>query len=406
MRVSHSQKVLFREWKRKGTKMKRVSIFISIIFLLAGGTLYHIGQGSEKGVEYLFAGDVKEGWKVFANKRCNACHSIWGEGGRGGPDLGNLPESYKTPSQLAALIWNHGPEMWTKMPAKKIPFQKIDKKEMADLFAFLYFIRYMDEPGSPAKGEKLIETKGCIKCHSLKEGLKGDLGRWGMYVNPILWAQMMWNHYSQMEEGMKRIGVTWVEFKENEMVDLIAYIRSLTPGVERFYLSPGNPISGEKLFKRKGCSECHHPDGKFDLSKRREFPNTMGQLAGMMWNHSPEMWKGMQEKGMERPILSAQEMADLMAYLFSTRYFDPPGDPIRGKSVFIKKRCDFCHGKGRKGPNLTKLKGSVSPIFIAQTMWNHGPEMWEEMNKAKISWQRIDPKELVDLMEYLDRGMP
>ncbi|MGB9629334.1 MAG: c-type cytochrome, partial [Thermodesulfobacteriota bacterium] len=130
---------------------------------------WHLAQGSEKKGEYLVTGDVKEGWKVFAKKKCNACHSIWGEGGKGGPDLGNLPESYKTPSQLSALIWNHGPQMWAKMPVQKIPYQKIDKKEMADLFTFLYFIRYMDEPGSPSRGEKLIQTKGCIKCHSLKE---------------------------------------------------------------------------------------------------------------------------------------------------------------------------------------------------------------------------------------------
>ncbi len=381
-------------------------VYISIILLWGGGFIlfWHLAQGSEKKGEYLVTGDVKEGWKVFSRKKGSSCHSIWGEGGKGGPDLGNLPESYKTPSQLSALIWNHGPQMWAKMPVQKIPYQKIDKKEMADLFTFLYFIRYMDEPGSPSRGEKLIQTKGCIKCHSLKE----DLKRWGMYVNPILWAQRMWNHSPQMEREMKRMGIPWVEFKENEMVDLIAYIRSITPGVEKFYLSLGDPNSGEKLFRRKGCWECHRPDGKLDLSKRKEFPSTIGQLAGMMWNHSPEMWKEMEKKGIDRPTLSAQEMSDLIAYLFSTRYFDPIGDPNRGKSVFMKKRCDFCHTKGGKGPNLIKLKlkGRVTPISMAQSMWNHGPEMWEEMNKAKISWQRIEHMELVDLMEYLNRGMP
>jgi len=48
----------------------------------------------------------------------------------------------------------------------------MEKKETADLFAFLYFIRYMDEPGDPPKGKILIETKACIKCHTVKEGAK------------------------------------------------------------------------------------------------------------------------------------------------------------------------------------------------------------------------------------------
>lgn len=377
------------------------------VFLLVGGIiLWHTTHGIERKGPQFALGDVKEGWRIFTIKKCNACHSIWGEGGKGGPDLGTLPESYRTPSQLVALIWNHGPQMWAKMPAQKIPFPKIDRKEMADLFAFLYFLRYMDEPGNPLNGRKVLEAKGCGKCHLLEKGVKGDLGQWGRYVNPILWAQMMWNHAPQMGEEMKRKEISWIQFKGNEMVDLIAYIRSLTPEVERFYLSPGDPLLGENLFKRKGCSECHRSETKLDLLKIREFPNTIGQLAGVMWNHFPEMWKGIEEKGLKRPLLTGQEMADLTAYLFSIQYFDFPGDAVRGKSVFINKRCNICHVKGGKGPDLAKLKGQLSPVSMAQTIWNHGPEMWEEMSLSKLSWQRITDREVVDLMEYLNRRMP
>lgn len=388
--------------------MRRQVIYGLIAFLILGVTLISRdqGRGAEKRGGYIVLGDVKEGWKIFAQKRCNSCHSIWGEGGKGGPDLGNLPESFVSQSQLAALIWNHWPEMYGRMSAQKIPFQKMDKKEMADLFALLYFIRYVDEPGDPKKGRILMETRGCIQCHSIKEGAKGDLSRWGMYVNPILWAQMMWNHTPQMEQGMREKGLSRVEFKGNEMVDLIAYVRSLSPAAEKVNLSPGDPPSGERLFSRKGCAQCHTPTGKLDLSKKKEFPATIAQLAGMMWNHSPEMWKGMQERGMDRPTLSAQEMSDLVAYLFSTRFFDEPGDSSRGKAVFIKKRCDLCHAKGGNAPSLSVLKGQVSPILMAQTLWNHGPQMLEEMMKARVSWQRIDEKEMVDLMEHLNRGMP
>jgi mono/diheme cytochrome c family protein len=304
-------------------------------------------------------------------------------------------------------MWNHWPEMRGKMEAKKIPSQKMDKQEMADLFAFLYFIRYMDEPGNPRNGKALAETKHCSKCHPiLKEGAKGDLTPWGMYINPILWAQMMWKHAPQMEQEMRKKGLPSVKFKGNEMVDLIAYIRSLSSKMDKVYLSPGNLESGKKLFTQKGCIQCHSPQGELDLSRKKDFPRTLGQFAGMMWNHSYKMWKEMEEKGMERPALSPQEMADLVAYLFSTQYFDDPGDPGRGKNVFNKKQCNLCHAKGTKMPSLSVLKGQISPIFMAQTMWNHGPEMLEKMRKAKVPWSKIDGKEMADLMEYLNRGMP
>jgi cytochrome c len=138
----------------------------------------------------------------------------------------------------------------------------------------------------------------------------------------------------------------------------------------------------------------------------KNFPRTLAQLAGAMWNHSYEMWKRMEEKGIKRPSLSPQEMADITAYLFSTRYFDEPGDPSRGKTVFVKKQCNLCHKREVKRLDLSQLKGQISPIFMAQTMWNHGPDMLERMRKARVPWQKINAKEIVDLMEYLNRGMP
>jgi cytochrome c len=102
--------------------MKKVARWFIIGFLFSVGItiLGDQGEGAEKKGGYLLPGNVKKGWKVFTAKKCGLCHSIWGEGGKGGPDLGTLPESYVSPSQLAALMWNHGPEMWGKMAAKKI----------------------------------------------------------------------------------------------------------------------------------------------------------------------------------------------------------------------------------------------------------------------------------------------
>ena len=57
-------------------------------------------------------------------------------------------------------------------------------------------------------------------------------------------------------------------------------------------------------------------------------------------------------------------------------------------------------------PDLSNLKGQISPILMTQKMWNHGPAMLQKMGNAKIPWQRFYGKEMADLLEYLNRGTP
>ncbi len=381
-----------------------------------GDLIEYIGSEKYSIQAYLLPGDAKEGWKVFFAKNCIKCHSVWGEGGKEAPDLSRMPMVSITGGELVASMWNHAPEMFERIRDKGIPSEKMDRTEMADLIAFMYFVRYMDQPGDPQKGEKVLATKGCTRCHALKGaggGVGADLSRWGMYINPILWTQMMWNHSPQMKEEMGKRGLQWTEFKEDEMVDLIAYIRSVSPKAAKVYLSPGDPQAGKTLFAENHCKDCHSVTGEKnklgpDLGRREAFPRTLVQVAGLMWNHSPQMWERIGGKGIKHLSLSAQEMTDLIAYLFSVRYFDEPGDKQRGKRVFAQKQCNLCHDirRGRRPEKmpLEKYKGHISPIMMAQVMWNHGPEMVGQMRAQRLEWQEINGKEMVDLMEYLNAG--
>ena len=198
------------------------------------------------------------------------------------------------------------------------------------------------------------------------------------------------------------------------MVDIISYIKSINKSGEKIFLSPGDPKEGKIEFSKKGCSLCHSTDTSSkkngpgfgrDFKKNKSFPRTVTQVAGLMWNHSPQMWKVMKQKEVKRPQLSAQEMADIIAYLFSLQYFDEPGDRIKGSKVFENKYCIKCHtvnGKGGlKGPDLKYWSKQISPISMAQAMWNHGPSMLAEIKKMGLSWPKFDENEIVDLMEYL-----
>ncbi|OGL41377.1 MAG: hypothetical protein A3C43_04845 [Candidatus Schekmanbacteria bacterium RIFCSPHIGHO2_02_FULL_38_11] len=397
--------------------LKKITIYMFSVFLIVGSLLtvgINVVCSTEK---YLLPGDAKKGWQSFFTKGCIKCHSVWGEGGTAGPNLGITPSKHLTEAELTAAMWNHAPAMWEKMLAKGIDFKAISQEEMADIFAFLYFIRYMDEPGNKENGKELLATKKCTNCHAIhgKGGRVGpELTKWGTYTNPILWAQMMWNHAPQMEEEMRNRGITWPIFGENEMVDIIVYVKSVSKSGDKIFISPGDSKDGKILFSKKGCSHCHStetgskkdgPNLGRDLRKKESFPRTITQVAGLMWNHSPEMWKEMKEKGMKRPELNPQEMADLIAYLFSLQYFDEQGNREKGEKVFKEKYCIKCHtvnGKGGlKGPDLKEWRRQVSPISMAQAMWNHGPSMLGEMKKMGFKWPKFEGNEIVDLMEYL-----
>lgn len=138
------------------------------------------------------------------------------------------------------------------MLAEGMHYPILDQEEMRHLFAFLYISRYLDEPGDAARGQTLLETKSCIRCHALR-GIGGtvgpDLSAIGGMDTPIVWAQAMWNHAPAMERKMKHLGLAWPKFEGAEMNDLLAYIREVTGGPRReTQLLPASPDRGWKLF--------------------------------------------------------------------------------------------------------------------------------------------------------------
>lgn len=205
--------------------MKRVSKsfpLVIVALLVFIGTL----RGAEE--EYVLWGDAQTGSKLFAGKGCGSCHAIRGVGPNLGPDLGQIARRL-TMTQLAGAMWNHAPAMRRAAEQKGMSWRAFKGSEMRDLIAYLYSISLLDRPGDSRRGERLFVEKGCATCHSVKgKGAKigPDLKQWKQYGSPILWAELMWSHALTMEQKMREFGVRWPRFEENEMVDLIAYIRT------------------------------------------------------------------------------------------------------------------------------------------------------------------------------------
>jgi mono/diheme cytochrome c family protein len=175
-----------------------------------------------------------------------------------------------------------------------------------------------------------------------------------------------------------------------------------------------DPVEGERLFNVKGCVRCHAVKGVGgkigpDLSQVSR-PRTFFDLSAALWNHAPRMAARMRQLGMARPPLTAAEAGDLVAYLYTLNYFDPPGRPAPGRRLFTDKGCITCHTVDRPGgsvgPHLGAMKMHGSPIALAAAMWNHGPQMTAAMEARKIPRPTFKGSELLDLIAYINAASP
>ncbi|MDE2059534.1 MAG: c-type cytochrome [candidate division NC10 bacterium] len=177
----------------------------------------------------MVTGSPRRGAELFREKRCVACHAVRGEGDHVGPDLAQkrLP---KKASAVAAIMWNHGPQMWAKMAEHDIPIPIFADNEMADIIAYLSFLGYSDEPGDPTRGRKVLRQKGCVRCHSIRGeggGEGPDLARSKGLNSSIGLVTAIWNHAPNMEAEFKKRGIAWPDFRSTEMADLVAYLQRM-----------------------------------------------------------------------------------------------------------------------------------------------------------------------------------
>lgn len=170
-----------------------------------------------------------------------------------------------------------------------------------------------------------------------------------------------------------------------------------------------DPIAGSRVFGSKGCSRCHAVNGVGgaigpDLGRVAR-PRSFYELAAAMWNHLPRMAERLREARVAPPRLDARETGDLIGFLYTLDYFDPPGNVQAGRRLFTEKRCILCHqvagAGGVVGPNLDFLEQFGSPIAIAADMWNHGPAMAEAMRARGIERPSFGDSELRNLIAYL-----
>lgn len=358
-------------------------------------------------------GDPIRGQSLFVAKKCVQCHAVRGAGGRTGPDLGRTAVKGSF-FEIASGMWNHTRTMGEKMAELRLTRPTFQEDELADLLAFLYFLNYFDEPGDPSVGKVLFAEKHCIQCHGVGRtgGVMGPrLDSLPRGTPPLRIAQDLWNHGPAMVPAIRRMGLEVPKFQGNQILDLFAYMRSQGQRrAVRDFRTAGDAARGKKLFTSKGCARCHEVFGTAggigpDLG-RSELKGSVTQLAGRMWNHWPAMSEAMGALGMAPPTFEGEELADVFAYLFVTRYDGRPGEAERGRAVYREKGCVVCHGEtgtGGSAPALGAVRGETKERIV-QRMWNHAPRMWNRMGEHRIPWPHFDAAELNALLTALSGG--
>ena len=129
---------------------------------------------------------------------------------------------------------------------------------------------------------------------------------------------------------------------------------------------------------------------------------TVGQISGVLWNHSYAMHDQMRRERRTFPLFLEHELADVISYLYFISYRGRPGDPSRGASVFREKGCSVCHQTGAgQAPDLTELHAGDDSIGLSAAMWNHAPEMHEVMAEYGVPWPKFEEGEMEDLVAFL-----
>jgi len=348
-------------------------------------------------------GDARRGEQLFQSEQCIQCHSLKGKGGTLAPDLARTVDRDYTPAVMASLMWNHAPDMWTAMKRQGVQKGEMTPAKAADLFAYFVSARYFEKPGDAARGKLAFSSLHCADCHGIttsKEPAAPPVAQWESLADPVILAQQMWNHGPKMRAEFSRRKLAWGKITAQELADMLVYLQNLpeTRGLAKSFSFPPAD-SGERLFSSKGCIECHVGKRALESLLRNQ---TLTEIAVDMWNHQPAMKN-------PPPTFQAEEMRQIIGFVWARQYFQGTGDAARGKAVFTAKSCATCHDSGASNasnasgaPKLGKGKDAYSDITMVAALWDHGPRMLESMTARNLVWPRFTAREMSDLIAYLN----
>jgi cytochrome c2 len=171
-------------------------------------------------------GDPTLGGTLFKDRGCIKCHSVRGQGGKVGPDLGR-PGWTQSFTGVAIQTWNHASNMRSAMAERRIPVPTLTPQEMAHVISYLFDAVYSDEPGSAKQGTLVLRGKGCVLCHDGAAAPSFDKLRGK--TSPVVLAQALWAHGPGMLERMHELNIRWPSLTGEDMRDIVAALNAPAP---------------------------------------------------------------------------------------------------------------------------------------------------------------------------------
>jgi cytochrome c2 len=175
-------------------------------------------------------GSAERGWQVFQQK-CIECHSVRGQGGNVGPELGPEHDLPLGEVEFASVLWNHAPAMLRKVREKGGSLPLLEGAEISDLDAFLASLRYSEPTGSAFVGERVFTERGCAHCHGPAAGgtqtgprLRAEAG----VFTAVSFATALWKHSPRMIDRTEEMGVSWPILQATDIGDLVSFLNSPT----------------------------------------------------------------------------------------------------------------------------------------------------------------------------------
>ncbi len=252
-------------------------------------------------------GDAGRGKQAFTAKHCSECHGITDSKAAGAPPVSKW-ESLADPVVLAQQMWNHGARMRQAYAERKLRWSPLTPQELTDMVVYLQNLpenrKLATEFAFPPSesGAQLFQSKGCADCHKGPMTLEDRLRN--LSLTGI--AAAMWNHQAQMKQPSPALS-------QEEMRQLIGYIWA-----RQYFSGTGDAGRGKKVFAEKRCAGCHNDrsSGAPELGKTAEGYSDI-TMVSILWRHGPSMLDRMKQQNIPWPRFTAQQMADLIAYLQS-----------------------------------------------------------------------------------------
>jgi cytochrome c len=230
--------------------------------------------------------------------------------------------------------------------------------------------------GDQERGGALFQSLNCVVCHSVN-GVGGkkapDLGQGRERgFSPYDMAALMWSHAPAMWSATARQGVAVPAMDEQQAADLFVFFYAAG-----YFEMPGDAKRGKQLFLARRCGQCHGIDSSLRAGIRpvAEWDSLWDPvaLAQQMWNHSSDMARALHQSEVPYPLLSAQEMTDLLAWLRASRppmhaAGTAPVSPESGQALLVSKGCAECH-QGALALEAHRTRYSLTDFAAA--MWDH-----------------------------------